>query len=205
MCHLHHDINAMSGLHAHWTMPQYMRGSLIRAGETLLGTFRHRTAGTFPAPSFGHYFLKVPKEGLHGGSVWVLILGLLSVPVLWVRTHLDTRAPGWRMGLGSSPWFPGVSLPSCAKPNKSLNNLECWVLFLRGHECEDGGSPTWFMAGMEQALSYGSQLSTPRGGVGTQDTGAALQSWRSNCIEVYLSPPLQLPYFITQVFAGVLH
>ena len=30
--------------------------------------------------------------------------------------------------------------------------------------CEVGSSPAWFMAGMEQALSYGSQLSTPRGG-----------------------------------------
>ena len=52
--------------------------------------------------------------------------------------------------------------------------------------CEVGSSPAWFMAGMEQALAYGSQLSTPpEWGVGTQDTGAALQSWRSNCKEVY--------------------
>ena len=35
----------------------------------------------------------------------------------------------------------------------------------------------------------------PEGGVGTQDTGAALQSWRSNCKEVYPPPPLHLPFF----------
>ena len=34
----------------------------------------------------------------------------------------------------------------------------------------------------------------PKGGVGTQDTGAALQSWRSNCKEFYPQPPLHLPF-----------
>ena len=58
-----------------------------------------------------------PQRGTAGVSVWVLILGLPSVPALWVWTHLDTER---RIGLGSPPWFPGVSLPSCAKPNKLL-------------------------------------------------------------------------------------
>ena len=41
-----------------------------------------------------------PQRGTAGVSVWVLILGLPSVPALWVWTHLDTER---RIGLGSSP------------------------------------------------------------------------------------------------------
>ena len=61
-------------------------------------------------------------------------LGLAFCPGAMGLDTSGHRAPGRRIGLGSSPWFPGVSLPSCAKPNKLLNNHECWVLFLKGHE-----------------------------------------------------------------------
>ena len=137
--------------------------SSAQGKHPLLGTFRHRTVGTFPAPSFGYYFYRSPKRNCGGVSMGV-DLGLAFCPGAMGLDTSGHRAPGRRMGLGSSPWFPGVSLPSCAKPNKLLNNHECWVLFLKGHECEVGSSPAWFMAGMEQAVAYGSQLSTPRGG-----------------------------------------
>ena len=111
----------------------------------------------------GTIFYRSPKRNCRGVSMGV-DLGIAFCPGAMGLDTSGHRAPGRRIGLGSSPWFPGVSLPSCAKPNKLLNSHECWVLFLKGHECEVGSSPAWFMAGMEQALAYGSQLSTPRGG-----------------------------------------
>ena len=91
--------------------------------------------------SLGTIFYKSPKRNCRGVSMGV-DLGLAFCPG---DMGLDTsghRTPGRRIGLGSSSWFPGVSLPSCAKPNKLLNNHVCWVLFLKGHEFGDIGPLT---------------------------------------------------------------
>ena len=81
----------------------------------------------------GYYFYRSPKRNCRGVSMGV-DLGLAFCPGAMGLDTSGHRAPGRRIGLGSSPWFPGVSLPSCAKPNKLLNNHECWVLFLKSHE-----------------------------------------------------------------------
>ena len=83
--------------------------------------------------SLGTIFYRSPKRNCRGVSMGV-DLGLAFCPGAMGLDTSGHRAPGRRIGLGSSPWFPGVSLPSCAKPNKLLNNHECWVLFLKGHE-----------------------------------------------------------------------
>ena len=143
------------------------------------GTWEVHSSAQGPHPLWGHFgtewwvpflhlhlgtiFYRSPKRNCRGVSMGV-DLGLAFCPGAMGLDTSGHRAPGRRIGLGPSPWFPGVSLPSCAKPNKLLNKHECWVLFLKGHECEVGSSPAWFMAGMEQALAYGFQLSTPRGG-----------------------------------------
>ena len=85
--------------------------------------------------SLGTNFYRSPKRNCRGVSMGV-DLGLAFCPGAMGLDTSGHRAPGRRIGLGSSPWFPGVSLPSCAKPNKLLNNHECWVLFLKGHEEE---------------------------------------------------------------------
>ena len=82
----------------------------------------------------GTIFYRSPKRNCRGVSMGV-DLGLAFCPSAMGLDTSGHRAPGQRMGLGSSPWFPGVSLPSCAKPNKLLNHHEFWVLFLKGHDC----------------------------------------------------------------------
>ena len=54
---------------------------------------------------------------------------------------------------------------------------------------QPGSWPGWNKHS-HMVLSY----QRPEWGIGTQDTGAALQSWRSNCKEVYPPPPLHLPF-----------
>ena len=93
--------------------------------------------------SLGTNFYRSPKRNCRGVSMGV-DLGLAFCPGAMGLDTSGHRAPGRRIGLGSSPWFPGVSLPSCAKPNKLLNNHECWVLFLKGHESLFIVSPTFF-------------------------------------------------------------
>ena len=83
--------------------------------------------------SLGTNFYRSPKRNCRGVSMGV-DLGLAFCPGAMGLDTSGHRVPGRRIGLGSSPWFPGVSLPSCAKPNKLLNNHECWVLFQKGHE-----------------------------------------------------------------------
>ena len=78
-------------------------------------------------------FYRSPKRNCRGVSMGV-DLGLAFCPGAMGLDTSGPRAPGQRMGLGSSPWFPGLSLPSCAKPNKLLNNHEFRMLFLKGHE-----------------------------------------------------------------------
>ena len=86
---------AMSRPHAHWTMPQYVRGSLIRTGETLpFGDILAQYGGYLSCTFIWVLFFIGPQRGTAGVSVWVLILGLPSVPVLWVWTHLDTERRG---------------------------------------------------------------------------------------------------------------
>ena len=76
-------------------MPQYVRGSLIRTGETLpFGDILAQYGGYLSCTFIWVLFFIGPQRGTAGVSVWVLILGLPSVPVLWVWTHLDTERQG---------------------------------------------------------------------------------------------------------------
>ena len=84
-----------------------------------LGTFRHRTAGTFPAPAFGHHSIG-PQRGTGRG----VFIGVDLGPAIRLRT-VGPEAPGHKVprrfaGLGSLPRFPGVLLPFLCQANKRL-------------------------------------------------------------------------------------
>ena len=93
---------AMSGPHAHWTMPQYVRGSLIRTGDTpSFGDISAQNGGYLSCTFIWALFLIGPQRGTAGLSVWALILGLPSVPVLWVSGHIWTQSAG----AADRPWL----------------------------------------------------------------------------------------------------
>ena len=103
-----------------------------------LGTFRHRTAGTFPVPSFGHHSI-----GPQRGTGRVIFIGVDLGPAIRLGT-VGPEAPGHKVprrlaGLGSLPRFPGVLLPFLCQATKDYK--QSGVLFLRGHEIVVGSSP----------------------------------------------------------------
>ena len=84
-----------------------------------LGTFRHRTAGTFPVPSFGHHSIGPQRRTGRG-----VFTGVDLGPVIRLRT-VGPEAPRHKVprrlaGLGSLPRFPGVLLPFLCQANKRL-------------------------------------------------------------------------------------
>ena len=93
---------------------------LVRTLTTLtLGTFRHRTAGTFPVPSFGHHSIGPQRRTGRG-----VFTGVDLGPAIRLRT-VGPEAPGHKVprrlaGLGSLPRFPGVLLPFLCQANKRL-------------------------------------------------------------------------------------
>ena len=114
---------AMSRPHAHWTMPKYVRGfAHPHRGNTIFwGHFGTERWVPFLHLHLGTISYRSPKRNCRGVSMGV-DLGLAFCPCAMSLDTSGHRAPGRRISLGSSPWFPGVSLPSCAKPNKLLNN-----------------------------------------------------------------------------------
>ena len=84
-----------------------------------LGTFRHRTAGTFPVPSFGHHSIGPQRRTGRG-----VFTGVDLGPAIRLRT-VGPEAPGHKVprrlaGLGFLPRFPGVLLPFLCQANKRL-------------------------------------------------------------------------------------
>ena len=84
-----------------------------------LGTFWHRTAGTFPVPSFGHHSIGPQRRTGRG-----VFTGVDLGPAIRLRT-VGPEAPGHKVprrlaGLGSLPRFPGVLLPFLCQANKRL-------------------------------------------------------------------------------------
>ena len=103
-----------------------------------LGTFRHRTVGTFPVPSFGHHSIG-PQRGTGRG----VFIGVDLGPAIRLGA-VGPEAPGHKVprrlaGLGSLPRFPGVLLLFLCQAIKDCK--QSGVLFLKGHEIVVGSSP----------------------------------------------------------------
>ena len=98
---------------------QLQQASVQYIPTLTLGTFRHRTAVTFPVPSFGHHSIG-PQRGTGRG----VFIGVDLGPAIRLRT-VGPEAPRHKVprrlaGLGSLPRFPGVLLPFLCQANKRL-------------------------------------------------------------------------------------
>ena len=119
-------------------------------------------------------------------GIFLLIWSMLCLLMSWL--HKSSRH--------QQPWYWQnriCNMQSCSIVNmiffcwiKSKIWYEMWTHLLQSlKQCEVGSSPAWFMAGMEQALAYGSQLSTPRGGRRHPGHWSGTPVLGSNCKEVY--------------------
>ena len=91
----------------------------LAAVPLTLGTFQHRTAGTFPVPSFGHH--SIGPQRRTGRGVFTGVDRGPAIRLCTVGPEAPRRKVPRRLaGLGSLPRFSGVLLPFLCQANKRL-------------------------------------------------------------------------------------